>query len=403
MSKFKPAGYKLYFRLGDHDDSDGNGGQLLNETPITFSVGYSEWAVADDYVEVTDEMLQKDIDEMLRTEHSVPLFGCSAEIAGFTLDYKDFKNGCSSLVFKLGTYEKAGEEVTSTGQSGFSFKTEDFAGEEFINAEGMDTLEFWFYCSNREALNAAAFADNAFELTSGGTCDKEETCWRLTDILGQCTQDGWNEIRLPISGNATDWTRLNYLRWYFVNSSNLPAEPVIIKIDNIRLTDYVKQQQEAQKPVADAMIAKINEKLNGIPEFDKENADVIAQYAANKDAWAALYTELNEELKAMNTIAQDLVADAGAKKMLSNLNKWVGNYDKYLKAQEEQQQEEPKPEDPKPEDPKPEDPKPEDPKPEDPTTEEPKKGCGKSITVGAGAMMLLAAAWVTMSARKKED
>jgi hypothetical protein len=344
---------------------------------------------------------------MTTTEHSIPLFGCNAEIGGFTLDYKDFKAGASSLVYKLGAWTEVvdGEEVEkkNIGQSGFQFKTEQYCGVESLDVTAMDTLEFWFYCSNREALNAAAFADNAFELTSGGTCDKEETCWRLTDILGQCTQDGWNEIRLPISGNATDWTRLNYLRWYFVNSSNLPAEPVIIKIDNIRLTDYVKQQQEAQKPVADAMIAKINEKLNGIPEFDKENADVIAQYAANKDAWAALYTELNEELKAMNTIAQDLVADAGAKKMLSNLNKWVGNYDKYLKAQEEQQQEEPKPEDPKPEDPKPEDPQPEDPKPEDPTTEEPKKGCGKSITVGAGAMMLLAAAWVTMSARKKED
>jgi hypothetical protein len=32
-----------------------------------------------------------------------------------------------------------------------------------------------------------------------------------------------------------------------------------------------------------------------------------------------------------------------------------------------------------------------------------KKGCGSALTVGAGAMMLLAAAWVTMAARKKED
>ena len=35
-------------------------------------------------------------------------------------------------------------------------------------------------------------------------------------------------------------------------------------------------------------------------------------------------------------------------------------------------------------------------------TEE-KKGCGSAISVGAGAMMLLAAAWVSMTARKKED
>ncbi len=402
MSALKAVGYVFYIRVADVTTEDGSGGQITKASPVTLSVGYSAWEVPEGYVKITEEMIIADEEEMMANEHSIPLFGCNKEIGGFKVDYDDFKGGSSSLAYTLGTWTEVDKttdeeiEKKQDGQSGFTFKTIDYAGEESIDASGMDTLEFWFYCSNREALNAAGFADNAMELTSAGTCDKEETCWRLTDILGQCTQDGWNEIRLPITGNATDWTRLNYMRWYFISASNLPAEPVIIKIDNIRLTDYVKQQQELQKPIAEAMAAKIEEKVGSIPKFDDEDASIIAQYEANKDAWQALYDELNEELTGLNSVAQDLVSDLGAKKTLGNIRTWLRNYNNYV---EDLANNPPAGGDENPPVGGDENP----PAGGDDDKKDEKKGCGSMITVGAGAMMVLAAAWVTMAARKKED
>ena len=69
----------------------------------------------------------------------------------------------------------------------------------------------------------AGFADTGIELTSSGTCDDEETNWRVIEnILPQVTQNGWNEIRLPFStggkNGETDWSRLNFFRLFFTES-----------------------------------------------------------------------------------------------------------------------------------------------------------------------------------------
>ncbi|MBQ7337153.1 MAG: hypothetical protein IJW40_01730 [Clostridia bacterium] len=422
-TKYVSAGFILYIRVADNNVEDGNGGQIRfkeggKEVPITVAVSYTDWEQDPDLVVVTPPMIEADEKEMTADEHSIPLFGCNAPVGQWTVDYKEFKSGSSSLSFKLGTWTEIDKETkeevekTQNGQSGFAYKTIDFAGEESIDATGMDTLEFWFYVSDKDALANAGFGDNALELTSAGTHDKEETNWRLPDILAQVTENNtWTAIRLPISGTATDWSRLNYMRWYFVNASNLPEEPIIIKIDNLRLTDYQAQQRELEKPAADAMVAKINEKIGTIPAFDDEDESIIAQYQANRDAWQAIYDELDGELKALSTIAQDLVSEAGAKKLLTNLNKSFRNYDNYLKDLEEQKNNPPEDETQTPGGDETQTPggdetqTPGGDETQTPGDDTPKDegGCGSAITLGAGAMMLLAAAWVTMAARKKED
>jgi hypothetical protein len=198
----------------------------------------------------------------------------------------------------------------------------------------MDTLEFWFYVSDKDALATAGFADTGIELTSSGTCDDEETNWRVIEnILPQVTQNGWNEIRLPFStggkNGETDWSRLNFFRLFFVNASSLPETPVVIGLDNIRLTDYEAQQIAKETPVAEEFAAKVTEKLGNIPEWDDENADVIAQYTANAETWKADYETLKAELDALSDTAQSIVTDLGAKKLITNLKRWLDRYDKY--------------------------------------------------------------------------
>ena len=270
--------------------------------------------------------------EAVTTAHSIPLFACDAPLGAFAVDQKDFKAGNSSLTYTLGTYtDGEGTQVTHLGQSGFSFRFEDVLGKASVDASKMDTLEFWFYVSDKDALSQVAFADNAFELTSSGTHDKEETNWRLPDILAQCKQNGWNEIRLSLNNNGqADLTRLNYLRWYFVNAVAAPATPIVIKIDAIRLTDYEAQMTEKLTPVAQEFAAELEEKLKDIPEWDETNADIVAQYKKNAESWRTLFTTLDEKYDAQESIVKNMLSDMGAKIQLNRVGRWLERYDEYL-------------------------------------------------------------------------
>ncbi len=272
--------------------------------------------------------------EMQADEHTVPLFACDKPLGQFTVDEKDYKAGGSSLTYMLGTYtNEEGKMVTNDGQSSFSFQVKDTVGKESVDASKMDTLEFWFYVSDLEALKAVTFRDNAIELTSAGTCDKEETNWRLNDILSQCDGNGWHEIRLHFSkeiNNATDWTRLNYLRWYFVNGANFPSRPITLKIDNIRLTDYQAQQVVKQTPVAEAMSKKIQEQLSDIPEWDETDPAIVAAYEENALQWYQTYEQIKSEHDAMDEYARQLVTEMGAKVILNRVNRHLNRYEQYI-------------------------------------------------------------------------
>ena len=408
------GGYRFYLRVADTVTSDGGGGQIKKSSPVIFSVAYSAWEVDESVHVVTPEDIAADEAEMLADEHSVPLFGCNAALAEYKIDYDDKKSGASSLYYKLGTWTEVdkttGEEVEyeQKGTSGFQFTTEKYAGEKSVDASGMDTLEFWFWVSDIDALMAAGFADTGLELTSSGSCDQEEVCWRLIEhIMPQVTENStWTKIRLPLSSGAKsgdggcDMSRLNYMRFFFVNAQNLPEEPVIIKIDDIRLTDYEAQAIAAETPAAEAMAAKITEKLGNIPEWDDENADVIAQYDANAATWAADYEALKAELDAMSDIAQGIVSDLGAKKLVTNVKRWLDRYDKYEPAPAEDPTETPT-EDPTEtptEDPTEE---PTETPTEDPT-EEPKEGGNTVVIIIIVVVVVVAAAAVAFIVIKKK-
>ena len=271
--------------------------------------------------------------------HTIPLFDCSRALGDFTVDTADYKAGGSSLSYTLGNYtDAAGNAISANGQASFLFSFGQFTGRGSVNASQMDTLEFWLYVSDVEALKSISFQDTSFELTSSGTCDHEETSWRLSAILEQCQQNGWNEIRLPFAqsntnGN-TDWTRLNYLRFYFVNAQNMPAKPIVIKIDNIRLTDYVAQESAAYLPLVQALSDKIKECKADIPVWDEENAEVVAQYEQNGAAWRESYQELMAEFEELGLVAQALAYEMDVKKELSNLNRWLEKYETYQSGDE---------------------------------------------------------------------
>ena len=279
-----------------------------------------------------DLIIPPSTNDVAADEHTLPIFDCSIPMGAFTVDTADSKAGGSSLSYTLGNYtDAAGNPISANGQV-TSFTFDQVTGSSTVDATKMDTLEFWFYVSDVKALEGISFVDTGLELTSSGRCDAEEINWRLPDILAQC-KNGWNEIRLPFStagkNGTTDFTRLNFMRFFFVNAANLPEKPIIIKIDNIRLTDYEATAAEEFRPMVEAFYNKVIKTIEAIPAWDEDDAEIVAQYKSNGEKWRETYDSMVAELEEMPLLAQSLAADMAIKKDMNNLKRWVERYEKY--------------------------------------------------------------------------
>ena len=78
-------------------------------------------------------------------------------------------------------------------------------------------LHFYLYCSDIAKMGDVG----QIEITSSGTCDRNEYNWNITQYV---TKTGWNEVWLDLSsagttGGAADLSKINYMRIYILNSS----------------------------------------------------------------------------------------------------------------------------------------------------------------------------------------
>jgi hypothetical protein len=228
-----------------------------------------------------------------------------------------------------------------------------------------------------------------FELTSSGQQDKAEISTTIKPKL----ESGWNHIKIAIadlrSGSpepfeATAW---NFFRLCINGPYNLGSDTLTMAIDNLKFWDGLNDDgldEEEQK--RQELLAKVQPTLDAINLLKdiKNKGDVTADnYAtvkANVEAAYALYNVLNEEEKA-------LVTDEGGFKILKTADRVVADYE----------EKNPPAKDPEPTEPEDEG----DTNGGDNNTEEPSGGCGGVLSVGAVATMILAGAWVTVAARKK--
>ena len=79
-------------------------------------------------------------------------------------------------------------------------------------------LHMWVYVTDRETIKSGSI-----ELTASGVSDVDEMSWSVLDHL---TQDGWNEIWLPISTDrcnpstgVTDLSSVCYLRLFTLRTN----------------------------------------------------------------------------------------------------------------------------------------------------------------------------------------
>ena len=309
----------LYIKIGDADTSDGNGGRVWVDTPITLDIAY---------IPLTDA--QKDALEMMEDVYTKPLDGCNAlwSAKEYTVDFENATagSGCLSVDLKNGIIS----------QKNF---------DSDVNADGMDTLEFELYLNDLAILDEVTFGDgDSIEICSGGSCDQGEKNYSIKKIFENLktsgkAQVGWNHIAIELSDMGStegsygpfDPAKVNFMRIFWVAAS-MPAdsaERFTIKFDNFRLT--------AAGKIAADKLAK--EKA----EFDSKYADLVTAIKAldayksaskitaeNYEAAKAEIQGVRTQFDALSENDQRIADEAGYLNYLTKAEKSLAGYEEDL-------------------------------------------------------------------------
>jgi hypothetical protein len=242
--------------------------------------------------------------------------------------------------------------------------------------------------------------NSGFEVTSSGMCDYQEISWKLAEIRDHHTGEelvaGWNHIILPLSTATTrdkgsnhdeltgpfDIANINFMRFFMVNDD---GTGIVVKIDNICLSDRQAVEEEARKlaelqKAADRFVKKIE-------ETDEITAENYEDLKLKVISCRSMYDKLSDEAKAL--------VPAAALEKLERCEKAIADFEANPPSDEPTDDPTDEPTDEPTDDEQPE---------ENPPVEEPKKGgCGASMALSAVALLGLAMTMGTAVLRKKED
>ena len=159
----------------------------------------------------------------------------------------DLFNGCNDLEGVTGA--ELSETVFKTGTGAWKIT---LGGGKTVQATFPETdmsqyerleLDLWVLDADDVAALGGA---SEIELTSSGGCDANELHWYPSNVLTGL-KDGWNHVVIDLaSGGATggeiDLTKVNYFRWYWVETSG----EVQAYLDNIRLMKSTDEYLERE-------------------------------------------------------------------------------------------------------------------------------------------------------------
>lgn len=149
------------------------------------------------------------------------LHDCNTAFGTFKLDNDDEKGKCVAHAF-------------TASQSSFA----NSASFKALDASDADTLAIDVYLSDPAMM--AGISEMYIEITSSGTCDKQENAWPVHAALKSSKiQAGWNTIYLYLNESyetdgGCDLSAINYIRIFsFFDGAAVSGET--IKFDNIRM------------------------------------------------------------------------------------------------------------------------------------------------------------------------
>jgi hypothetical protein len=209
----------------------------------------------------------------------------------------------------------------------------------------MDSVEFDIYLSDLAILDHLAACGGSLELTSSGTCDYQEKNYSITNLANWLKEHnavvGWNHVTIAISqmaatndggdpnkadiAGAFDISKINYIRFFWTGMTDC-GQDWIMKLDNFRMTDAQAQADAA----ADAFKQQVLEENAGLIA-NIENLKTIT--AVNKDNYAAAKEKLTAATSAFNALteeAQAILLNEGYKKPINDLKRLVEAYEEEL-------------------------------------------------------------------------
>lgn len=159
--------------------------------------------------------------------------------------------------------EKLLDSGWTLGTVGFTVKL-----DEPIDISGMDNLYFRMYIDSAD--NIFSKSNGQLELTSGGTCDVEES--NINPVTLDWV-DGWNEFVIPISDfvGDCDFTRFNYVRLYMFTDETASV--------NYSALDYVAVGNEGDDL---SVLVKTDWTLEEKPDPNAKRPDVVTLEAKGK-------------------------------------------------------------------------------------------------------------------------
>ena len=156
---------------------------------------------------------------------------------------KDIKNqGTGSLALTLSDEIKDGNVL-------FQFKAAETktTSYDITDIIGVGGLYLDVYFASEEDAATLGALSVCIEVTSSGTCDKEEiaSVFKLADLCKKGLTKGWNELVIPFSsltgktGGDLNTANFNYVRIYTQGNSTPVAcgEGITFNIDNLRIWD----------------------------------------------------------------------------------------------------------------------------------------------------------------------
>lgn len=253
-------GKDIYIKIADSVEADGNGGSIFKSADCTLEVLYKQ---------LPDSEL--DALEAAADERSMALLGCNEAFGSFVRDTEDRISGSSSLKTNVGT--------------GF-VNSIKFATP--VNGTGYDAVEFDLYVSDPALFDKfqGEGKNDGFEVTSSGTWDQAEICWRLPQMKAGIENGpvaGWNHVVLFIrdagtsAGDAGDFdiTKINFIRFFMVNED--PDTGIELKLDNVRLTKAAAEADAAQALLDKAAAERVDTLIGKIGTVDEFSEKVIVK------------------------------------------------------------------------------------------------------------------------------
>ena len=118
----------------------------------------------------------------------------------------------------------------------------NFSYDGALDTTGATKLHFWLYTDDAAVMKNV---EVEFEITSGGTCDVEESAYMgtLDRFVEGGIQDGWNEVVIPLSaldrktGGNTDWAKIDFFRMYNSKGFKTGENGMILALDQMEFLD----------------------------------------------------------------------------------------------------------------------------------------------------------------------